>query len=331
MDAPAPSAETAAEAPAQSATAEKDAARAKILSEHKKAKAVEQAQASENTDEPKPEPGETEKPKPKPVNRGKFTKQIAELTAKLEAAGKDTKAEFLKALRADPGLLFREISDDPEIMVKLAEARQLSLDPVEQAKREGERVLKEIDKRREDAENAEKSAKAKAAEANTLAAVGNILRVGIKRDDGTVIVGAKWPVAEAMAGDGEDVVWASDKGEKLVATVPEAVLRTFKVLRDGLGRAVDETETATLLEIALDKIEARLAGHGKYHRKGDPKAEPKPASGAPKTISSRGVPGRPASRVQGAPKGATKEERKVAILETYRQQRLRERANAETA
>lgn len=328
MDAPAPSAEPAAEAPAQSATAEKDAVRSKILADHKKAKAVEQAQAIDTTETEQTETPEAKAPKNK-VNRGKFTKQIADLTAKLEAAGKDTKAEFLKALRADPGLLFREISDDPEIMVKLAEARQLSLDPIEQAKREGEKTLAAIKKDREDAEAATKQARDRAVEANTLAAVGNILRVGIKKDDGAVLVGAKWPVSAGMAGDNEDVAYTGPKGGKSVESIPSAVLKTFKHLRDDLGRSVNETETATLLEIALDTIETKLSGHGKYHRKADRKAEAK--STAPKTITSRGVPGRPASRVQGAPKGATKEERKVAILETYRQQRLRERANADTA
>jgi hypothetical protein len=330
MDAPAPSVDTTvAVESAPSKTAAKDEAKSKIIAEHRKAKAKEaiEVPAPEPTDPEKP----AEDPKPeepaakktaKPVNRGKFTSKIATLEKELAAARGESKSEFLKALRADPGILFREITDDPEIMVKLAEARQLSLDPVEQAKREGQKALDAIKKERLDAEAATEAAKARANEAGALSGISSMLRSGIRDDAGKVLVAAKWPIAAAMAADEEDIVWTDDDGKHAVS-IPSATLRAYKALRDPLskklGRPVNEQETATLLEIALDKIEARQAGRGKYYAKAEGK------TGGPKTITSRGAPGRPASTTTGTPKGASKADRKVAILENYRQQRLRER------
>jgi hypothetical protein len=347
MDVQAPN-ETASQAAPEAAGTpieSKETRKAKILADAGKTKLRARLEGTDEdptpvekpaeNDGPKPEEKPPEKPKAKTSGRGKFVARIKALETELASVRGESKAEFLKALRADPGLLFREIADDPEIMVKLAEARQVSLDPVEQAKRIAEKIERDAKQREKDADDRVKATNARAAEANALAGVAAMLRSGIKDDSGKVLVAAKWPISTAMADDGEDIVWRDEQGKRAVS-IPEAVLLTFKQLRDPLakkrGRAVNEQETAALLEIALDQIESRQAGRGKYF--GKAKTEKREEVPSPRTISSRGAPGRPSGAVAGsaAPKGQTKEAKKVAILENYRNKRLRERiAGSESA
>jgi hypothetical protein len=310
----------------QSAYAAKEAAKAKLLAEAGKNRQKARAAELDAKDgEAETETPTTQAAPKKPANRGKFTKQIESLTAEVAKLRGESKGEFLKALRADPGLLFREINDDPELLVKLAEARSTAADPVALAKLEGERQLAAIRKEREDAESATKQAQAKQAEAQAVAGVSSMIRTGIRRDDGSVIAEARWPVTAAMEQDGEDVVWSDGKTKQAVS-IPNAILLGFKALRDGLGRTVNEEETATLLEIVLDKMEAKQAAKAKYHG-GAKTPAPAAKSNAPKTITSRAAPGRPAATTSGKANPASKQEKKIAILEQYRNQRLRERAN----
>ena len=291
--------------------------KAEILKELEKAKGKERiaAEAAEPTAKPD---------KPADAKPAKDIETVAKLSAELRTlkaelakyADKkpgESKADLLAAIKKDPSILFTELADEPELMVKLAEARQkqlAALDPKEREIAELKDGQAKIQKQLDEAAQAVKDADAKLASKNTYDATEKLLKEGLKDEAGKVLFDEKpFALCRAFTAAGE-------------VDAPGLAMEAATEMIRELGRKPTDAETATLLTIAFEKTEARLKKWGEILRG----VEPRPAvKAAQKTeVKERPQDRRPPSITSAMGRGGhvpvmrapeSKKDRKAAILD----------------
>lgn len=197
-------------------------------------------------------------PKPTDATAGKTIADVARLSAenralttKLKAGEKPavvTKEEYIGELRKNPGLIFKDISDDPELLVKLAEARNAT--PEDEARSRQDAEIKRL------ADELEVS-KRTGIEREVYSATAQILEHGYEDPDGEIKIAAnKWPLSQKLTKLGE----IDAPGEAMKAAGKMVIELT------GGKRNPTTTETAAILEIVFDQIEAREKRAGEVRR-----------------------------------------------------------------
>jgi hypothetical protein len=245
---------------------DKETRKAAILVDLEKAKAKARAEAPADDAKPTSAKPATE---PKPA---KDIEQVAKLSAELRTlkaelakfADKkpgESKADLIAALKKDPGLIFTELADEPELMVKLAEARQkqlAALDPKEREIAELKDGQAKIQKQLDEAAEAVKAADARVVDKNTYDATAKVLDEGYKDEAGKVIFDqTPFVYSRAFTKAGE-------------VDAPRLAMDTVTEMVRELGRPPTDAETATLLTIAFEKTEARLKKWAEIIRGAEP-------------------------------------------------------------
>ncbi len=296
-----------------------------ILSELAKAKA--KAASETPIEAKKPEPAaKSSSDKPAPIEEvAKLNSEVRKLKAELaKFADKkpgESKADLIAALKKDPGLLFTELSNEPELMVKLAEARQKQLaamDPRERELAELRDKQKAIEDKLADADKRAADAHQQIQDKAVYDATAKLLTEGLKSEAGEVLFDHS-PFSSCRA--------FTEAGE--VDAPALAKESTTEMIRDLVGldadgkplRAPTEKETATILSICFDKIEARLRKLGQISRAVDAKS---PAAKTQKTeVKERPQERRPPTIASAMGRGGqvpvmrapeSKKDRKAAIL-----------------
>jgi hypothetical protein len=244
---------------------DKETRKAAILGDLEKAKAKARAEAP--TDDAKPSVKPAAEPKP-----AKDIEQVAKLSAELRTlkaelakfADKkpgESKADLIAALKKDPGLIFTELADEPELMVKLAEARQkqlAALDPKEREIAELKDGQAKIQKQLDEAAEAVKAADARVVDKGTYDATAKVLDEGYKDESGKVLFDqTPFVYSRAFTKAGE-------------VDAPRLAMDTVTEMVRELGRPPTDAETATLLTIAFEKTEARLKKWAEIIRGAEP-------------------------------------------------------------
>jgi hypothetical protein len=303
-------------------TASKADQKAAILAGHAKAKLAEAvaadiAKPDTAKDEPKTDATKPEAKKPEAKDRSvatiaKQSQEIRDLRAKLASfEGKtpgQTKADFIAEIKANPGLLFKEI-DDPELLTKLGAARFAELDPEAKLKAE---VMTEVDalkKQLADKETEAKTAAEKAADANAYSTVAIALKDGyVMTDAGKVEI------------DTSNLVLC----KRLTETGHRDIPREALTIAQGLLRAIKgatQANVVTALKVAYDTIENSERERAQLYRLEEaPKTttvKPPKTIGAPKTITSRHGSGGTSPPI----KPQSKAEAKAAILAQHARNR----------
>jgi hypothetical protein len=246
----------------------------------------------------------------------------AELAKFADKKPGESKADLLKQIQEDPTVLFKEI-DDPELLVKIAEARQKHLadqDPASKALAEVKAKQAELDKRLADADAEKLTAQQTEQRKAMYAATASLMKDGVKAADGAVEFDhSPYKLCRLFTAEGElDVpARAMEDGAKLI--------------RD-LGRKPSDKEVATIYAIVFDKIEAKLRKTVEVSRKAEaekPKAkieaEAGPKDRRPQTLTP-GI-GR-GGTVPAIPAPKSKTERKAQVFEKLRAAKAAERARA---
>jgi len=274
----------------------------------------------------KPEPA-AKPDKPAPIEEvAKLNAEVRRLKADLaKFADKkpgESKADLLAAIKKDPAILFTELADESELMVKLAEARQKQLaamDPRERELAELRDKHKAIEDKLADADRVAAEARQALQDKNVYDATAKLLQEGYKSEETGQQLFDHTPYGYCRA--------FTEAGE---VDAPGLVQQsTTDMIRDLVGldekgqplRAPTEKETATILQICFDKLEARLRKLGQISRAVDAKSpavktqktevKERPQERRPPTIASAmGRGGHvPVMRAPG-----TKKDRKAAIL-----------------
>lgn len=308
---------------------DKETRKAAILGELEKAKAKERSET----------PKEDAKPaavKPVEAKPSKDLETVAKLSAELRTlkaelakfADKkpgESKADLLAAIKKDPSILFTELQDEPELMVRLAEARQkqlASLDPKEREIAELKDGQAKIQKQLDEAAQAVKDADAKVIDQTTYSSTAKCLEEGYKDGSGKVLF------------DNSPFVYSRAFTKAGEVDAPRLAMEATTAMVRELGRPPTEAETATLLTIAFEKTEARLKKWAQIIRDAEPQGRPalkvvgqkteaveRPKERRPPTIA--GAMGRggqvPVMRVP-----ESKKDRKAAILDRLVSQKRQE-------
>lgn len=293
--------------------------KAEILAELEKSKAKARTEAT--VEEKKTEAAKAPKPAPTGdlAQVAKLSAEVRNLKAELaKFADKkpgESKADLIAALKKDPGLIFTELADEPELMVKLAEARQKQLaamDPREREIAELKDKQKAIEDKLSAADLATKEAKDQLDRKNVYDVTDKLLQEGQKDEAGKVLFDhTPFNYCRAFTAAGE------------VDAPGLAMEATTEMIRE-LGRKPTDAETATLLTIAYEKTESRLKKWAQISRDVEAKAKP---SGSVKTeAKERPQERRPPTIVSAMGRGGnvpvmrapeSKKDRKAAILQRY--------------
>lgn len=293
--------------------------KAEILSELAKNK--QKAAVAAEADEKKTTEAKTPKPAPTGdlAQVAKLSAEVRNLKAELaKFADKkpgESKADILAAIKKDPGILFTELADEPELMVKLAEARQKQLaamDPREREIAELKDKQKAIEDKLTAADQATKDAKDALERKNVYDVTAKLLDEGQKDEAGKVMFDhTPFAYCRAFTAAGE------------VDAPGLAMEATTEMLRE-LGRKPTDAETATLLTIAYEKTEARLKKWAQISR--DVEAKTKPSGSVKTEAKERPQERRPPTIASAMGRGGhvpvmrsdmSKKDRKAAILQRY--------------
>jgi hypothetical protein len=279
-------------------------------------------------------PGEAPKPKaqaPKPTGdisdvarlSSENRRLAAELAKFADKKPGESKADLIEAIKKDPGVVFREI-DDPELLVKLAEARQKHLATLSPEAREiAELRLKTeaVEKELADAKAEKEQASAELTERSVYDATAKAIEEGVKDETGKVL----------FDHSGYTHIRAFTKAGELDG--PRRVMLDATDRVKDLGRAPNADEMATILTIVSDKLEAKLRKTAEVARgvetpKPSPKTETKPGAKdrRPATLTSRIGGG---GTVPVVPSNRTKADRKNAIFQRLQTAKLAERAQGQ--
>ena len=300
--------------------------KAEILAEleKSKAKARVEAEAAEKADA---------KPDAKPKSDRADIAEVAKLSAEVRKlkgelakfADKkpgESKADLIAALKKDPGLIFTELADEPELMVKLAEARQKQLaamDPREREIAELKDKQKAIEEKMTAAESAATEAQNQLQQKAVYDVTAKLLAEGQKDEAGKVLFDhSPFNYCRAFTAAGE------------VDAPGLAMEATTDMIRE-LGRKPTDAETATLLTIAYEKTEARLKKWAQISREVETKV--KPLAAVKNEAKERPQERRPPTIASAMGRGGTvpvmraelsKKERKAQILQRYAVQKRQE-------
>jgi hypothetical protein len=318
--------------------AEREARKAELLNKLREAKQAERGEKVEakaapegksddapKGEEPKPEAKTEAKEKPEKdrsvATIAKLSAENRDLKAKLAhfdgKAAVETKADFIAKVKTDVSLLLKEV-DDPELLVKLAEAKYRELTPEEKIKHEVDQKLAAYEKKLADSEAEKTAAQHKAVEEATYAGTASILANGFKSDDGSIVIdNSKWPLCQRVTKLGE-------------ADAPRMATAIMSALAKDLGTKPTDHQTATFLQVAFDQLEQAFSKKAEAYRLDPPASKEPPKTNAvpgakdqrPKTINNRMASGGRLPTITPKPvTRAEREARKAEIMANYTRQR----------
>ena len=317
----------ARKAAADKASDDKDTRKATILANldkaHQKQKlAVALGDAAPKVDKPldPPKPKEPAKPiEQVAAENAEIRRLKAELAKYADKKPGESKADFIEALKKDPGEIFKAI-DDPELLVKLAEARQKHLSTQDPAllelKAEQESIKQQLADAKAEKERLEYDAREKEIHEVTEKAILE----GIPGEDGKNLLDVSgYPIVKALVKAGD-------------VDVTGRVVSDSKALIRDLGREPTPEEMGTILSIVLDKLEAKQRRTVEVARGLEAEASPakppktetttRPQDRRPTTLTPRMVGG---GNVPVIPSNRTKADRKNAVYQRLATAKLQER------
>jgi hypothetical protein len=205
---------------------------------------------------------------------GYSARRIAELEAENTRLKTESRATLLDEIKADPGKIFKLI-DDPDLLVKLAEAKGKGEDPEEIVRRAVEEATKPLKDQAEKDKAERDAAVAAQRNADVLAANRLIFADGYKDGEETICDPTKWKLSQRLTKAG--VIDAPLEAHRTVTELARGIQTKLKAAGKPL-RQFTNKEAATMLAVAFDAIEKREAARAEHYREPAPEPGTKPVA-----------------------------------------------------
>lgn len=199
----------------------------------------------------------------RPAGEGYSARRIAELEKEVETlkGSKTGRDELIAELQSDPGKLFALIKD-PDLLLKLAEAKGKGEDPKEAIKSAIEDATKPLREKLEGKEKEDAKRAQEQRQAETLNATRIVFKDGYKEGDEVVADPAKWTLSRRLTDAG--VIDAPAEAMKTVTRLAADIQKKQKE-KGQPPRTFSNKEAATMLAVALDAIEKREQTKAKHY------------------------------------------------------------------